>query len=187
MPKDDAAHIAGHFGEGQRCGLDSGVMSSFRDDVHHHLTRREAQMQRARQLAADGERWRRDEVDANSFLTAYALARAAEGKRFSGQELAELVRNHEFTNHRTGEPTSINNDLVAWLVRELVKEYPHLRPFVVTRRSIFDLLEDGGEWSEDDQETDPNEVLDDLMDLMGKHPYATAADVMDYAQGVWGL
>ena len=188
MPKKDEAHVAGHFGEGQRRGLDDGVKHSHEDDVLvHRTTRREAQLEKARRLAADGERWRREEIGADQFITDYALSRAAEGKRFSGQELAELVRSHEFVNHRTGEPTSINNSLVAWLVRELVKRYPHLGPFVEMRRSIFDLLKDGGEVQDDDQETDPCDVLDDLVALMGKYPYATAADVLDYAQGVWGL
>lgn len=192
MPNHDEAHAAGHFGEGQQRGLDSDVMSV--GVCHHHTSRREAQIQRARHLAADGERWCREEVDAYDFLKTYALARAAEERRFSGQELAELVRNHDFTNHRTGEPTTINNDLVAWLVRELVKRYPQLRPFVTTRQSIFDLLEDSGEvqgdevqWSGDDQKTDPWKILDDLLDLMHRFPRVAAAEVADYAQDVWGL
>lgn len=85
-----------------------------------------------RQAAAD---WIETHPQAFALFERFALARAARGKRVGVKALAERVRwEVEEAIEKDGEGFRLNNDLPAYIARELVRRHPHLAEFIEFRR-----------------------------------------------------
>ncbi len=97
------------------------------------------QLQHARLTLQRAEAWRKRNADLYANFETWALNEAEYSRKFAVQEFAERVRSKDRVDAQ-GENVTVNNDFCAIFARWLCAEHPHVRPFVVLRRSVFDEL-----------------------------------------------
>lgn len=131
---------AGNFGERQRDGRiesgEKGRLTSDSSSSGHVMT----DYDKARMWAARGRLWRTECPEAWQGFERISASCVAEQRDLSGDMLSDLVKSKDFTNHRTGKGVTLNNTLLPYIVRVLLREHPELRPYVKLRRSFFDAL-----------------------------------------------
>lgn len=87
-----------------------------------------------RQRALD---WIRCNPDVWARFKRHALNEAAHERRVSVQWLLEDVRKFDRVDS-AGDVVKVNNSFAPIFARELVKQCPNVKPFIETRRSIYD-------------------------------------------------
>ena len=86
-------------------------------------------------------RWRAANTQAWGYMVRTAKTEAEHGRRFSFTWVAEQTRRKSFVD-AAGEPFKINNNIIPMLARDLVREHPELKPYMLRlRKSRFDRLE----------------------------------------------
>lgn len=88
-------------------------------------------------LEIRADEWMRLNPEIWSKFTAYALNEAKHKRRVSVKWLIEDVRKHDYVN-RAGDTCKVNNNFAPIFARRLIKEHPELKPFIETRRSMYD-------------------------------------------------
>lgn len=90
----------------------------------------------ARDYAAQAEAWRAAHPEGYALFVRFARERAARGLPFGAKAIAERVRwEHAETLERQDADFALNNNLVAWIIRLVVRDAPEVRPFVEMRRA----------------------------------------------------
>lgn len=90
----------------------------------------------ARDYAAQAEAWRAAHPEGYALFVRFARERAARGLHFGAKAIAERVRwEHAETLERQDADFALNNNLVAWIIRLVVRDAPEVRPFVEMRRA----------------------------------------------------
>lgn len=97
------------------------------------------QLERGRLTHSDYLMWRWDNPRAWAFMERMALDAARHERRIGAQQLIEAVRERDFVDEH-GEPTRTNNSYAPIIARDLIVFYPHLRPFIELRSSVYDVI-----------------------------------------------
>jgi hypothetical protein len=82
-----------------------------------------------------------DNPEVREQFIAYALDQAAHERRISIAYLAEMVRAKDRVNRR-GDPCKFNNSWRPVIARLLIRQYPHIRPWIEIRKAGCDHLLD---------------------------------------------
>lgn len=102
------------------------------------------QKARARKMLKAFDRWRELNPRAWQYVVYLAKELAGSGQRIGAQRLVEAVRAHDFCDV-DGKPTRTNNSYTALISRTLVKQHPWLMDYIKLRRSVYDVILEGGD------------------------------------------
>lgn len=143
---------ADEFGDQQRDGQMIGNVALSESGTCPDCTTSEVDpklvhYQKACSWASRGVLWRLDCPEAWASFERIAASCIAEGRRLSGDMLSERIRRKDYTSRRSGKVVTLNNTLVPYFVRVLLREHPELKAEL--RRSFFDVLFSSGKEADD--------------------------------------
>lgn len=93
------------------------------------------EIQKGDEMMEAAREWCRRNREAWWWMCMTAAERASKGERFGIADLAEEVR---WRKRAEGDPFKLNNTLRAPLARLLIAQYPHVAPYIETRKSKAD-------------------------------------------------
>lgn len=89
--------------------------------------------------------WRAANQEAWAYIEREAVAAMKAGRKFSIRPLVERLRWHDLVN-ADGDSVGIPNVIVPCFVRQLISDYPEMKPLITRQRSKLDaepVVEDG--------------------------------------------
>jgi len=87
-----------------------------------------------RDYRAKAEAWIAKHPEVYALFERFALQAAAKGRRFGVKLLAERVRWECFFQRDAEDTFKINNSLVAFIARRLVRDHPKLEKYIEFRK-----------------------------------------------------
>lgn len=144
MAKKTETRRADNFAEEQHDGREVGNKSPFEADTCSNSSTVEGvdpkhvQLSKALMWASRAMLWQVDCPEAWQAFEGIAASCIAEGRRLSGDMLSDHIKRKDYTSHRTGKTVTLNNTLLPYFVRMLLREHPELK--VELRASFFDVL-----------------------------------------------